>query len=120
MTETATTETPKRKPGRPKGLGRVPGSGRAKGVPNKANAITRDFIIREGAPVDFLCKVVKGRGFSVAAKPGDSERSKQFPTMDQRLQAARILAGKVMPDQKAVEHSGVAGEPLSVRINLGA
>ena len=118
MTETPTTE--KRGPGRPRGLGRVPGSGRAKGVPNKANAITRDFIIKEGSPIQFLCNVVKGRRFSTAKEPGDAKRVHVYPTMDQRLNAARILASKVMPDMKAIEHTGVAGEPLSVRINLGA
>ena len=43
-----------------------------------------------------------------------------YPTIDQRLAAARILAAKIVPDQKAVEVSGPLGEALSVRINLGA
>ena len=115
---TETPDKPKRGPGRPKGGGKVAGSGRKPGTPNRTNAVTREFIIKEGAPLQFLCNVVKGRRFSTAKEPGDAKRVHVFPTMDQRLNAARILAGKVMPDMKAVEHTGAAGEPLSVRINL--
>ncbi len=111
------TDTEKRRPGRPKGQSRT--GGRAKGTPNRTNTITRDFIVKEGAPIAFLCQVVRGRKFTSAKEPGGAERIVSFPSLDQRLNAARILAGKVMPDMKAVEHSGVAGEPLSVRINLG-
>ena len=113
---TETPEAPKRKVGRPKGLGKVPGSGRQRGTSNRTNQITRDYIVREGAPVDFLCKVVRGRRFSVADKPGDGERAKQYPTLDQRLAAARILASKIVPDLKSVEHAGEDGGDLIIRI----
>ena len=111
---TETPDKPKRGPGRPKGLPRT--GGRPKGTPNRTNQITRDFIVREGAPVDFLCKVVRGRRFSVADKPGDGERAKQYPTLDQRLAAARILASKIVPDLKSVEHAGEDGGDLIIRI----
>ena len=103
------SEAPKRKVGRPKGLGKVPGSGRQRGTSNRTNQITRDYIVPEGAPVDFLCKVVRGRCFSVADKPGDGERAKQ-------LAAARILASKIVPDLKSVEHAGEDGGDLIIRI----
>ena len=114
---TDTTDTPKRV-GRPKGQARS--GGRKAGTPNRVNQISRDYIVKNGAPIAFLCSVVQGKKFTSAKEPGGAERIVSYPSLDQRLQAARILAGKVMPDQKAVEHSGVAGEPLSVRINLGA
>ena len=110
----ATPKPPKKKIGRPKGTPRT--GGRKKGTPNRSSQVTRDYIVKEGAPVAFLCSVVAGRGFSVAAEPGGSERTKQFPTMDQRLVAARILAAKIVPDLKAVEHVGEDGGELVIRI----
>ncbi len=98
MTETTAPEAPKRA-GRPRGSPKT--GGRRKGVPNRTNAITRDFIIKEGAPIAFLCNVVKGRRFTSAKEPGDAKRVHVFPTMDQRLRAAEILARKVTPDLKS-------------------
>ena len=100
MAETA-TETPKRPPGRPKGYPRT--GGRAKGTPNKKNLVTRDYVIREGAPLAFLCSVVRGKRFTAAAEPGGNKRVHVFPTMDQRLRAAEILSRKVLPDLKSTE-----------------
>ena len=114
MAETTTTEKPKRKGGRPKGYPKS--GGRARGTPNRSSQVDRNFIVRAGAPIDFLCKVVKGTGFSVAAQPGDTVRAKAYPTMDQRLAAARILAGKIVPDLKAIEHVGEDGGELVIRI----
>ncbi len=110
-------EAPKRKPGRPKGYPRS--GGRKPGTANKASQLGRDFIIRKGAPIETLCKIAKGEKIQAADSESASKRSGIYPSIDQRLQAARILAAKVVPDQKAVEVSGPLGEPLSVRINLG-
>ena len=111
--------TEKRGPGRPKGLGKVPGSGRAKGTPNKDRAATVDRIMREADPILFLCKVCRGDRLEAALEPGAKKREWWYPTGDQRLTAAQTLARKVLPDMKAIEHTGPLGEPLSVRINLG-
>ena len=110
--------TEKRKPGRPRGLGKVPGSGRKPGTCNKDRAATVERIMREADPLGFLCKVCKGHRLEAAPEPGAKKRSFWYPTGDQRINAAQTLARKVMPDQKAIEHSGPLGEPLSVRINL--
>ena len=116
MTEPA---TPRRKPGRPPGYPRS--GGRAKGTANKSTQLGRDFIIKRGAPIETLCKISKGEKIQAAADTASaSERKGIFPTVDQRLTAARILAGKIVPDMKSVELAGPMGEPLSVRINLGA
>ena len=113
------TEKPKRPPGRPKGYPRS--GGRAKGTVNKSTQLGRDFIIRKGAPIETLCKISKGEKVQAAADTASaSERNGVYPTIDQRLAAARILAAKIVPDQKAVEIAGPLGEPLSVKINLGA
>ena len=114
-----TDKESKRPPGRPKGYPRS--GGRAKGTPNKSSQLGRDFIIKRGAPIETLCKISKGEKVQAAADTASaSKRDGVFPTIDQRLAAARILAAKIVPDQKAVEVSGPLGEPLSVRINLGA
>ena len=115
MTET----TEKRKPGRPPGYPRS--GGRAKGTPNRATQVGRDYIVKEGTPIEVLCKIARGIKMMAAADTASAaQRAAVFPTIDQRLAAARILAAKIVPDMKAIEHTGVAGEPLSVRINLGA
>jgi hypothetical protein len=67
--------------------------GRRKGVPNRVNAATRERIEAESDPVGFLCRVVRG-SVKVAGKA---------PTMDHRINAAKILASKILPDLKAVE-----------------
>ncbi len=113
------TTTEKRKPGRPKGYPRS--GGRAKGTANKSSQLGRDFIIKLGAPIETLCNISKGEKVQAAADTASAaKRNGIYPTIDQRLTAARILAAKVVPDQKAVEIGGPMGEPLSVKISLGA
>ena len=111
------TEAPKRPPGRPKGYPRS--GGRAKGTPNKTTLVGRDFIIKRGAPIELLCKVSRGEKIQ-AAGDDTSKRHGVYPTVDQRLAAARILAAKIQADLKAVEVTGPLGEPMIVRINLGS
>jgi hypothetical protein len=66
--------------------------GRKKGTPNRINAAARDRIEKEADPVGFLCLIIRGH---------EIDGSK--PTLDQRLNAAKVLAGKVLPDLRAVE-----------------
>ncbi len=120
MAETATETPKKRGPGRPKGLGKVPGSGRKKGTPDRNRAATVERIQQECDPIGFLMQVARGVRISAGSEPGAKKKSWQLPTTEQRVHAATVLAKKVMPDMKAVEHSGPVGEPLIVRINLGA
>ena len=113
MVET-TTEAPKRKPGRPKGTPRT--GGRQPGTPNRKNQITRDYIIKEGAPIQFLCGVVRGRQFTSAVQLGDNKRAHVFPTLDQRLRAAEILSRKTVPDLKSQELTGKDGAPIALTL----
>ena len=114
---TAAAKKTARPAGRPKGYPKS--GGRKPGTANKSSQLGRDFIIKRGAPLETLCKIAKGEKIQAADSESASKRSGIYPTIDQRLTAARILAAKVVPDQKAVEVSGPLGEPLSVRINLG-
>ena len=109
-----TTEAPKRKPGRPKGTPRT--GGRAKGTPNRRNMVGRDFIIKRGAPVAFLCSVVRGGRFTAAPELGSGKRTHVFPTIDQRIRAAEILSRKVLPDLKATELTGKDGGPVALTL----
>ena len=119
-TGTEITAAPPRGPGRPKGLGRVPGSGRKRGTPNKDRSATVARIAKEADPIGFLCRVCRGVRMEGAAEPGATKKTWWYPSGDQRISAAQTLARKCLPDMKAVEVSGPVGEPLSVRINLGA
>lgn len=110
------TGKPKRGPGRPKGLGKVPGSGRQKGTRNKDRAATVERIMHMADPLEFLCKVCRGDRLEAAPEPGAKKRSFWYPTGDQRLTAAQTLARKVLPDMKAVELAGPEGEPMIARI----
>ena len=114
MTDTAIKKRPR---GRPKGTPKT--GGRTKGVPNKDRTATVDRIMREADPIAFLCSVVRGGRFAAGPEPNSKAKTWVWPSLDQRLSAATVLARKVLPDQKAVETSGLQGEPIVVRINLG-
>ena len=107
------------KPGRPKGLGKVAGSGRKPGTPNKDRAATVARIMREADPIGFLCRVSRGVRMEGAAEPGAKTKTWWYPDGNQRISAAQTLARKCLPDMKAVEVSGPVGEAMVVRINLG-
>ncbi len=108
---TETISNPKRGPGRPKGLGRVPGSGRKRGTPNRDRSATIEKIMELADPLEFLCKVARGDRMSAASKTGAGTKSWWVPTGDQRISAAQTLARKVLPDMKAVE---LSGEPVPI------
>ena len=63
----------------------------------------------EADPIDYLCRLARGLQFEAAAEAGGTVKVKMYPTLDQRTDAAKILARKIMPDQKAVEVSGPLG-----------
>ena len=114
----AETTTPKRPPGRPKGYPRS--GGRAKGTPNKSTQLGRDFIIKQGSPIEVLCKIAKGEKIQAAADSASaSERKGIYPSLDQRLAAARILAGKIVPDMKSVDLSADGGTPFVFQFIAG-
>jgi hypothetical protein len=91
-----------RKPGRPKGLGKVPGSGRQKGVPNHAGDESRELIFRHGQPIKFLSDIVRGLRVRVGAQAGPGAPEWIYPSLNDRLKAAAILAPKILPDLTAI------------------
>ncbi len=107
-----------RRPGRAKGCKKS--GGRQKGARNKDRAATAERIMKMADPIGFLCDVCRGVRMEAAAEDGAKKKTWWFPTGDQRIGAAVTLSRKVLPDQKAVEHLGPLGEPLSVVINLGS
>jgi len=111
---TAATVPERRRPGRAKGLPRVPGSGRKPGVANHATKSVRDLIIKRGQPVQFLCDVTRGR----LIRRGDDDWV--LPSLQDRLKAAELLLRRVVPEISAVAldiHSEVevSGKPDTSR-----
>ena len=109
----------KRGPGRPKGLGRVPGSGRQKGTPNRTTAELRQQITA-ARPVEFLIKVAEGRRVRIGPQAGPGLPTYAYPSLEQRLRAAELLMKKILPDLTAAEVTGPGGGPLQVERSLSA
>ena len=109
MAENA-TETPKRKPGRPKGHPKT--GGRRKGTPNRTRIEVLERINQEADPIGYLIRVARGLQLEAAVEVGATVKTKFYPTVDQQLDAAKILARKVLPDQKALELAPGGAEPF--------
>ena len=98
--------------GRKPGHGKVPGSGLKKGQ----KVITADLkqeILVKGKPLDLLCNVSRGLKIRVGPQAGPGARF-VYPTLRERLDAARTLLAKVLPDMKATELSGPDGDPIEL------
>ena len=80
--------------------------GRAKGAPNKVSAATRERIEEETDPIGFLVDVVNGEPIEVADPTDPSATTTVYPSYEQRQDAGKTLARKVLPDMKALGHSG--------------
>ncbi len=80
--------------------------GRKKGTANKVSATTRERIEKEADPIGFLVNIVNGEPIEVANPSDSSNTVTVYPNYEQRQDAAKTLAKKVLPDMKAVEHSG--------------
>jgi hypothetical protein len=90
-----------RRPGRPKGLGRVVGSGRAKGTKNRFSQDLREMILSRGRPIELLCDISSGRKIRIGPQAGPGDPQYTFPTLAQRIEAAALLMRKVAPDLSA-------------------
>ena len=90
--------------------------GRKAGTPNQMTAVLRERI-NKADPIGFLIDVMRGKAIECAVlKEGREKKAKLYPTMDERLSAARQLANKIAPDQKAVEIGGEGGGPVTVQV----
>jgi len=90
----------RRKPGRPKGSPRVPGSGRKAGTPNRTTAEIRELIQKRGRPVELLCAIAAGR----RVKVGRGQYA--YPDLQERAAAAKLLLDKLVPPPKPTDDDG--------------
>ena len=72
-------------------------------TPNRVNAASRDRIEQEADPIGFLIRIVRGEAL-------EDEK----PSLDQRMNAARLLAGKVLPDLRGIEMTDAEIEAMLV------
>ncbi len=93
-------EPPTRKPGRPKGSAKWPGSGRRKGTVNRSNAYWRSFIERRSKAVRTICDAAAGKlevsGLSQA-------------------EALKLCWRSIVPELKSQELTGDPEAPITVR-----
>ncbi len=87
----------KRKPGRPKGSTKWPGSGRKKGTVNKTTAELRRYIHRNANPVAQVCKIAKGKVEIDGLSQAD---------------AIKMLYRAVIPELRGEVLTGEDGAPL--------
>lgn len=91
---TATDQTeapPKRKPGRPKGSR------------SKERAATVASIMSRGDPLARLAWIMKGRPVPGPIDPTTGRKTKIIPSPEMQLDAAKVLAKKVLPDLRTQE-----------------
>ncbi|MGM0583385.1 MAG: hypothetical protein ACQEUZ_01875 [Pseudomonadota bacterium] len=114
MSESAERRRPGRPPGHPKTGGRRPGSPRAR-LPEEL----RGFINQRGRPLELLAAISDGRKVSAADPSDPSRKIRIYPTLDERVAAARSLLDRLLPTLKATEAkssvtvSGSGPAPLS-------
>lgn len=98
--------------------GKREGAGRKKGTLNKLLTSVADMLDEMNCnPLQNLAKVANGEKH--LAQVADGVLGEVYPTLDQMVAANKELAQYVAPKRKAVEHSGVGGEPLTgITVNL--
>lgn len=103
-----------RKRGRKPGCGKVPGSGRKPGTPNRVPKNLRETILLRGRPIELLCDISRGVKIRVGPQGGPSEPQYEYPTLQERAAAAKILIDKLVPAAPPAPADD-AGEPLHPR-----
>jgi hypothetical protein len=89
--------------------------GRKPGQPNPITRDLKELILRRGKPLEHLCDVARGLKIRVGPQAGPGAPEFIYPSMADRLSAARTLLGKVVPDMKAVDLGGAPdGVPIQV------
>jgi len=108
---------PPRKVGRPKGLGKVLGSGRKPGTKNWTQPEIRDALLGKSNAIEVLADVVAGKPIlcgteRTAGEVGAGAPVWRYPTMSARLKGVEILLAKCLPDLRAQEITGSEGRDL--------
>ena len=105
----------KGRPGRRKGTRKT--GGRKKGVPNKISRDVKETILKRGKPLELLCDVARGVKIRVGPQAGPEKPEYQYPSLQERIAAAKTLLSKIVPDLKSQELSGPDGTPLQFQRN---
>ena len=106
----ASDDSEKRRVGRPQGYAKT--GGRKKGIPNKISRDVKEIILKRGKPLELLCDVARGVKIRVGPQAGPGKPEYQYPTMQERLGAAKVLLGKIVPDLRNQELTGPGGSPI--------
>ena len=102
---------------------RTPGSGRAKGTPNKRTVELREALVAAGMtddlhPVVMMFKVYKGEMTMPVVIKGGKDEADEVVEMelppDLRVKCMAEVAQYLEPKRKAVELTGEGGQPLKV------
>jgi hypothetical protein len=106
-----------KKVGRPKGLGKVPGSGRKSGTKNWTQPEICDALLSKSNAIEVLADIVAGKPIlcgteRTAGEVGAGSPVWRYPTMNARLKGVEILLAKCLPDLKAQEITGAEGRDL--------
>lgn len=119
-TATQTTDGPyeKGRRGRKPGYGKVPGCGLKKGQKIVTEDVKRQILIK-GKPLELLCNVSRGLKIRVGPQAGPGAKY-VYPSLQERIAAAKLLLAKVVPDVRHTEISGVGGEPIRAEVQLEA
>ena len=78
-------------------------AGRRAGAGNRTTQVARARIECEADPLAFLTQVMRGEPIPLMPVPGDEITDApppSIPTLAERIAAARVLAGKLVPDAK--------------------
>ncbi len=105
-------KTLKRRPGRPKGLAKT--GGRKPGSKNIVPSDLRRFINQRGRPLELLAAIASGRKVSAGDPGNPSAKIRVYPTLNERVSAAKVLTNKLVPDLRATEISGSDGGPVKI------
>ena len=104
-----TPGAPRRRPGKPRGYGKPPGSGRQRGTPNKSAVELLRMVAARGTPVQFVVDVASGKRVKIAQ--GDNRRAHLvYPSMAERLRASEVLIGKILPSLAAARVDLTGGD----------
>ena len=104
-----TPGAPRRRPGKPRGYGKPPGSGRQRGTPNKSAVELLRMVAARGTPVQFVVDVASGKRVKIAQ--GDNRRAHLvYPSMAERLRASEVLIGKISPSLAAARVDLTGGD----------
>ena len=108
---------PQNKGGRPRGLGKVPGSGRRKGVPNKLGREAREYLASHSDYLKTICALAKGKPIKFAARRGHKPTWHQPDWPDVKW-ALETIVNKLVPTVAQSEITGADGaafmpEPIS-------